>query len=123
MRRAAPEITFGKVEGESGLVSSQIVDMEDELLREVFLAAPDDPSNTGIHQPILVAAHVDALHQWQPKVPHKLRVQKRCHKASTCGVHVDGDIPPACAIHTTFNPSLEGYVTDQLSWSMGGFCN
>ena len=42
----------GEVEGDRGLVAAQVVDVEDNGLWQVLLAAPDDPAKTRIHQPI-----------------------------------------------------------------------
>lgn len=44
--------TPGEVEGDRGLVASQVVDMEDNGLRQVLLAPPDDPAQARVHQPI-----------------------------------------------------------------------
>lgn len=105
--------TFRKVEGKSGLVSSQIVDMKNQFLREILLVTPHYPSNTGIHKPILVATYVDALHQGQPKVPHKVWVQKRRYKSSTCSVYVDGNVPPVPIKHApSINPSWRKVAND-----------
>lgn len=43
---------FGEVEGEGGLVGAEVVDVEDELLGEVFWGTPDDPPDTGIYEAI-----------------------------------------------------------------------
>lgn len=40
--------TTGEVEGERGLVSAEVVDVEDELLGEVLGVTPDAPTNTGV---------------------------------------------------------------------------
>ncbi len=55
-------LTLGEIKSESGLLCSKVVDMEHKLFRKVVLAAPDDPPNASIHQPIFVATHIDALH-------------------------------------------------------------
>ncbi len=39
---------FGKVEGEGGLICTKIVNVEDELFREVFRGTPDDPANARV---------------------------------------------------------------------------
>jgi len=40
--------TTGEVEGERGLVSAEVVDVEDELLGEVLGIAPDAPADTWV---------------------------------------------------------------------------
>ena len=70
-------LACGEVERESGLVSAEVVDVEDELVGEVLLVAPYHPANAGIHEPVLVPAYVDAFHQRQPEVLLQLRVQER----------------------------------------------
>ena len=61
--------TFGEIESESGLVGAKIVDMEDEFFRQVFLVPPDNPTNSSINKPILMATHINTLYKGQPKVP------------------------------------------------------
>ena len=39
---------FGEVEGEGGLISTEVVNVEDELFGEVFRGTPDDPANAGV---------------------------------------------------------------------------
>lgn len=39
---------FGKVEGEGGLICTEVVNVEDELFGEIFRGSPDDPANAGI---------------------------------------------------------------------------
>jgi len=41
-----------EIEGDRGLVASQVVDMEHDRLRQVLLAPPDDPAQARVHQPI-----------------------------------------------------------------------
>jgi hypothetical protein len=43
------EITFREVKGEGGLISSEIIDMEDKLFRQVLFAPPNDPTNSSIN--------------------------------------------------------------------------
>jgi hypothetical protein len=45
---------LGEVEGEGGLLGAEVVDVEDEVLGEVLVRAPDDPANTGVDEAILV---------------------------------------------------------------------
>lgn len=45
---------LGEVEGEGGLLGAEVVDVEDEVLGEVLVGAPDDPANTGVDEAILV---------------------------------------------------------------------
>ena len=51
--------TAGKVERKRRLVSAQVVDVEDELLRQVLGVAPHDPADTGVHEAVFVAGDVD----------------------------------------------------------------
>ncbi len=43
---------FGEVEGEGGLVGTEVVDVEDEFFREEFRAAPDDPAYAGVDETV-----------------------------------------------------------------------
>jgi hypothetical protein len=45
---------LGKVEGEGRLLSTEIVDVKDKLLGEVFGRTPDDPADTGVNETVLV---------------------------------------------------------------------
>jgi hypothetical protein len=49
------------------LVGAKVVDVEDELVGEVFLAPPDHPSDTGADEAVLVPANI----------PLQLREQER----------------------------------------------
>lgn len=44
----------GEVEGERSLISTEVVDVEDQLLGEVLGITPDHPANTGIDKAVLV---------------------------------------------------------------------
>lgn len=87
-------IAFGEVKGEGGLVSSKIVDMEDEFFRQILFAPPDDPPNSCIDKSILVATNIDALHQRQAEIPLKLWVKKWCNESTARRIHVDWSFPP-----------------------------
>ena len=39
---------FGKVEGEGGLICTEVINVEDELFGEIFRGTPDDPANAGV---------------------------------------------------------------------------
>ena len=93
INRTEREPTFGEVEREGGLVGAEVVDVEDEVLGQVLLAAPDAPADAGVDEAVLVAADVDALHPRQPEVPLQLRVQERRDEPAAGGVHVDGRPP------------------------------
>lgn len=54
--------TFGEIEGEGWLVSTKVVYVEDEFIRQVLFVPPDNPSNSSIDKAVLVATDVDALH-------------------------------------------------------------
>lgn len=45
---------LGEVEGEGRLLGAEVVDVEDEVLREVFVGAPDDPANAGVDEAVLL---------------------------------------------------------------------
>jgi hypothetical protein len=51
--------TTGEVEGKRRLISTEIVDVEDELLRQVLGVTPHDPADTGINETVLVTRNVD----------------------------------------------------------------
>lgn len=45
----------GEVEGEGRLIRAEVVDGEDEFLRQVRRVAPDYPADAGVHEPVFVA--------------------------------------------------------------------
>jgi len=45
---------FGEVEGEGGLVSAEVVDVEHKLFGEEFGGSPDDPAYTGVDEAVPV---------------------------------------------------------------------
>ena len=62
------QITFREIEGEGGLVSSKVVNMEDKVFWQVILGSPYNPTNASINKPILVATYIYALHQYGLRV-------------------------------------------------------
>ncbi len=82
----------GEVQGEGRHVAAEVVDPENQILRQVLGPAPHDKPDAGIGQPILVAADVDRHHAGQPKIPYQVRMQKRHHKAPTGRVDVYRDV-------------------------------
>jgi hypothetical protein len=44
---------LGEVERKGGLLGAEIVDVEDEVLGEVFVRAPDDPADAGVDEAVL----------------------------------------------------------------------
>jgi hypothetical protein len=47
---------LAEVQGEGSLISAKVVDVEDELLRKVLGAAPDDPADTGVDEAVLLVS-------------------------------------------------------------------
>lgn len=74
--------TFGKVEGEGSLVSTEVVDVEDELLGKIFWRSPDDPTNTGVDQTIFVARDVDGDYLFELEVPLEVGVDEGSDEAT-----------------------------------------
>ena len=87
--------TFRKIEGESRLISAEVVDVENQLLRQLLLATPDHPADARVYEPVLVATCVDALHPLQSEVPLDFGVDEWRHEATACRIHVNWNIPPA----------------------------
>jgi hypothetical protein len=57
---------LGEVEREGGLAGAEVVDVEDEVLGEVFVGAPDDPADAGVDEAILQrAALLVVLYFWK----------------------------------------------------------
>ena len=54
--------TFGEIESEGWLIGSKVVYVEDEFFGQVLFVPPNNPPNSGIHEAILVATHINALH-------------------------------------------------------------
>ena len=51
-----------EVQRERGHVAAEVVDVEHQVLGQILLAAPDDESDPGVDEPVLVTGHVDRLH-------------------------------------------------------------
>jgi hypothetical protein len=60
-----------------GTHCTQVVELKDELFREVLGSSPDDPSDTDRAHSVLVSRGVDTLHSGDLKVPGILGVGKR----------------------------------------------
>ncbi len=82
-----------EVQAEVGVRPAQVVDLEDELAREVGLLPPDDPAHPGVDQAVLVPAHVDGPHARQAEVPQELGRQERRNETARRGVDVQGHVP------------------------------
>jgi hypothetical protein len=61
--------TTREVESEGSLISTKVVDVEDQLGREVFGVAPDTPADTGVDETVLVAGNVDGDDLLETEVP------------------------------------------------------
>lgn len=59
----------GEVQSVGLLCSAQIVQLKHQMLGQVALVSPDDPSNTSIDQPEFVSTDVDRLDAGKLKVP------------------------------------------------------
>lgn len=49
--------------------AAEIVQLEDQLLGQVRLIAPDDPSQSGIHEAVFVAGRVDGFDAGELEIP------------------------------------------------------
>jgi hypothetical protein len=81
--------TTGEVEGERSLIGAKVVDVEDQLGREVLGITPDTPTNTGVDEAILVTRDVDGDNLFETEVPDKIGVDEGCNEATRCGVNYD----------------------------------
>lgn len=78
--------TSREVESKRSLISTEVVDVEDQLGREVLGVAPDAPTNTGVDETVLVARDVDGDDLFETEVPDKVRVDEWCNEATRCGI-------------------------------------
>lgn len=86
---------LGEVESEGGLVGTEVVDIEDELLGEELGVAPDDPADAGIDEAVLVAGDVDADDVGEAEIPFQLGDDEGRDETTGCGVDVDGGVETA----------------------------
>lgn len=86
-------VTFREIESKGGLISSEIVDMEDEFFGEVLFAPPNNPTNASINEAILVPTDIDTLHQGKTEIPLQVRVKKRSYKSATCCIDMNRSVP------------------------------
>lgn len=87
LRRSA-----GEVECEGSLISTEVVDVEDQLLREILGITPDHPANTRVDKTILVTRDVDGCDLLKTEIPEQVRVDERSNEATGSGIDVDVDI-------------------------------
>lgn len=80
-----------EVERERVLDRAEVVQLEDEVLREVLLGAPDDPANTDVGKTELVTGGVDRDNTGDTEVPLELGGGEGSDEASRSTVDVDGD--------------------------------
>lgn len=90
-----PMITFREVEGEGGLLSSKVFDVEDKIFREVVFGPPNNPPNSGINKAVLMTANIDALHQRKAEIPFKLWINEGRNESATGCVNMNRSIPSA----------------------------
>lgn len=109
-------LTFGKIEGEGWLIRPKIVNMEDELIRQIFLAPPDDPSDSGVDETVFVSTDIDALHQRQPEIPFQLWVQEWCNESTTCRIYMDWSIPSKPNFSTLLVRELVTDIDLMMPW-------
>ena len=74
--------TFGEVQGEGSLISTEVVDVEDELLRKIFWRSPDHPTNAGVDHTIFVARDVDGNDLFELEVPLEVGVDEGSDEAT-----------------------------------------
>lgn len=79
-----------KVERERVLDRAEVVQLEDEVLREELLRAPDDPADTDVRETELVPGGVDRDHARDAEVPLKFGVGEGRDEAAGCAVDVNG---------------------------------
>ncbi len=53
-----------EINTECGHITSEIVNMENQLVWQVFLAAPNHPAHARVHQAVFVARNVNGPHQF-----------------------------------------------------------
>jgi hypothetical protein len=78
-----------EVESERSLIGTKVVDVEDQLGREVLGVTPDAPANTGVDKTVLVARDVDGDDLLETEVPDEIGVDERCNEATRCGINCD----------------------------------
>jgi hypothetical protein len=97
---------LGEIEGEGGLVSTEIVDIEDEFFGEVFGCTPDDPAYTWVDEAVpvllvekleregilLVAGGVDRDHLFESEIPLQFRNHEWSHESSRSSINVNDRI-------------------------------
>ena len=81
-----------EVERERRHVAAQVVDVKDQIFREIFMRAPNHPTDSGIHQAVLVARDVDRLHERQAEVPLQIRIQEGSHETAASRVDVHRNV-------------------------------
>ena len=78
--------TTREIESKGSLVSTKVVDVEDQLSRQVLGVTPDAPTDTGVDQTVLVARNVDRDDLLETEVPDEVRVDEGCNETTGCGI-------------------------------------
>ena len=97
--------SFREVQGETSLIGTEVVDVEDQFLRKVFWRTPHCPANTGIdlrnqylkdkpkrmsaYQSVLVPRNIDRNDLLKTEIPLKIRSDERSDETSRCSVDMD----------------------------------
>lgn len=109
--------TLGEVQSETSLVGSEIIDVEDQLLGQVLGRAPDDPTNTGVDQTVLVSGDVDGDDLLETEVPGQIGLGEGSDKATASGIDVDG------AVNATLNKQVVDGLDVLILTSVGSTDN
>lgn len=85
-----------KIQSVALLSPAKVMQLKDEMFRQVRFVSPDDPTNSSIDKTKLVSRDVDTLHSREGEVPvitfANLCICEGSNEATRCGINVDGDI-------------------------------
>jgi len=85
-----------EIESVGFFCSSQVMELENQMLWEIGLISPDNPSYTGIHQPEFVSRSVDGLDTRKFEVPFLSSTSfclcERSNESSRRRINMDWDI-------------------------------
>ena len=84
-----------EVQRERRHVAAEVVDVEDEILRQRRAVAPDGPADARVDEPVLVARGVDRRHAGDAEVPFEIGIDERGDESAGGRVDVDRHVDAA----------------------------
>ena len=87
-----------EIQGEGWHVATEIIDVEDQILRQIGLLSPDHPPRSERRQAEFVTRSIDRLDPRETEVPHQIRRAEWSEESAAGRVDVDGNIQAGASL-------------------------